>query len=238
MTKPADFMLGLLDFFGVLLPGAVAAALVKVYLPPEMQRHLTLESGERTDVLPWIVFLLSAYTLGHFVFLLGSHLDPLYDRWRKRAKPAAHDVGYNAAKNLREKLTPALVGGGLSLFKWARAFIEIHSPGSKLEIDRLEASSKFFRGLVVVSVPWMIHLMVARPDPHLAVGDGLACGLSFWRFCDQRWKMTELTYATAVIAYETKIKSTDASRPKKEEDGAAEDATQGGEDDGEDDDDQ
>jgi hypothetical protein len=50
--------------------------------------------------------------------------------------------------------------------------------------------------------------------------------------------MTELTYATAVIAYETKIKSTDASRPKKEEDGAAEDATQGGEDDGEDDDDQ
>lgn len=89
MAKPGDLLLGVLDFFASLLPGAIATWLTAQYLPQSMARVVDLtRSGETPDaLLRWAVFLLGAYVLGHFVFMLGARLDPTYDAWRKRTRP-------------------------------------------------------------------------------------------------------------------------------------------------------
>jgi hypothetical protein len=222
MTKPSDFMLGLLDFFAVLLPGVIATWLVSHYLPDELSGALELPSGEHVSVVPFVVYLLVSYALGHFAFGIGSNLDGPYDRWRKRSKRPEDDVAYRAAQQLRRRLTPSLDGEGFSTFKWARSYVGIHSPQARIEIDRFEASSKFFRSLVVISVALALHFLLGRHDPLMTAFSLFILVLSFWRFCDQRWKMTETTYAAAVIVHETKAKAK-GGEPKAEANDEAED---------------
>jgi hypothetical protein len=92
-------------------------------------------------------FLLSSYLLGHFVFMAGAKLDVLYDRWRKRAKPESGDKTYQAARALQQALTKEIVGGDFTTLKWARTYVQVNAPSARVEIDRLEADSKFFRSL-------------------------------------------------------------------------------------------
>jgi hypothetical protein len=197
MSKPADFMLGLLDFFGVLLPGMIAAWLGWLHLPPDFKLAIEDARGEQATVMVWILFLFASYALGHFVFGIAAKLDPVYDKWRKRTKKK--DSNFLAATELRERLTPKLASGDFSTLKWARTYVGIHSPASRLEIDRYEATSKFFRSMVVVSVALALEFLLSSPNLVLATASVACCALSVDRFFDQRWKMTELTYASAII---------------------------------------
>ena len=204
MSKPADFQLGLLDFFAVLLPGAIATWLLAQYLPFELQGAFRIEGGDTASIGPWIVFLLTSYALGHFVFMIGSQLDAAYDRWRRSNKPLSADSLYRAASKLRDELTPSIDGGQFSTFKWARTYVGVHNPAARVEIDRFEATSKFFRGMVVISGALFAHFLLRERQVSLALGAVIAGALSFNRFCDQRWKMTEQAYATAIIQHATK----------------------------------
>ena len=199
MEKPADFFLGVLDFFAVLLPGTVATWLLVPHLPDDIRVSLTLSGTEDTSAVRWIGFLLTSYALGHFVFMAGSKLDVLYDQWRLRNKPIANDVVYQAASAVRRKVTPTMMGDGFSTFKWARSFVEIDTPQAKVEIDRLEATSKFFRGMVVLSALLIVHFIVSRPGRGDGPGHRARRRAVVLAFCEQRWKLMELTYATAAI---------------------------------------
>jgi hypothetical protein len=201
VTKPADFMLGLLDFFGVLLPGMVATWLAWLHLPANLQDSIGAQSGENASAARWAIFLFSSYALGHFVFAAGSKLDAAYDQWRKRARK--NDVAYRATQELRKQLTPELAASDFSTLKWARIYVGIHNAVARLEIDRYEATSKFFRSMVVVAAAVGMEFLLASPNTGMVVASVGTCALSFERFCDQRWKMTELTYAAAVISKAT-----------------------------------
>src|SRR5262252_8778470 len=80
--KPADFFVGLVDFFAILLPAAMLAFVlyVGVRLAGATVPRLTTPEG-------WIAFAafaLVAYVLGHFLFVIGSLcIDPLYDLWKE-----------------------------------------------------------------------------------------------------------------------------------------------------------
>lgn len=163
---------------------------------------MCLASGDDAAA-QWTVFLLVSYVLGHFVFMAGSYLDPVYDQWRQRAKPTERDRTFRAADAVYEKLTPDLKRGKFTTLKWAKSYIQIHEPGARVEIDRIEANSKFFRGVVVVSAALFVHFVLGEPSFLLAMAAVALGALSFWRYCDQRWKATELSYATAVILHET-----------------------------------
>jgi hypothetical protein len=204
VSKPADFQLGLLDFFAVLLPGAIATWLLAQYLPSELQGAFRIEGGEKASIGPWIVFLLTSYALGHFVFMAGSKLDTAYDLWRRSNKPLSADSLFLAASKLRESLTPSIDGGQFSTFKWARTYVGVHNPAARVEIDRFEATSKFFRGMVVIASALFAHFLLRDRQLPLSLGAVLVGVLSFNRFCDQRWKMTEQAYATAIIQHATK----------------------------------
>jgi hypothetical protein len=204
--KPGDFLLGVLDFFAVLLPGSMFTWLATQYLPPDALRRALSPGwgGEPDSVVVITALLLSSYLFGHLVFMAGAKLDPMYDGWRRRTKQMDADKGYNAAKELQAELTKKLVGGEFSTLKWAKTYVQVIAPGARVEIDRLEANSKFFRSLVVVSVAFTAHFLLREQTPAMGVATIVIGILSYQRYVEERWKMTELSYATAVIAHAAK----------------------------------
>jgi hypothetical protein len=209
-VKPSDFLLGVLDFFAILLPGSLATWLATQYIPPsELREALSfgLEEGAATPGLFILVsaFVLSSFMLGHFVYMTSARLDVPYDWWRERTKPTDRDKAFKAARALHKELTGGIIGGEFTTLKWAKAYIQIKAPLARVEIDRLEADSKFFRSVVVVAVAFAAHFLLHEHSPAPGVAAVVMAVLSYRRFREQRWKMTELTYGTAVIVHATAL---------------------------------
>ena len=190
--KPGDLLIGIVDFFAVLLPGALLsllcldAARIHVFngnVLPEI----------RGEAQGWIAFLFSSYLLGHFIFLLGSHLDGLYDSTYRKYKTR----GGNKLLDFVIKVKAEQLGGEnenmVNAYKWARANVQLRSPEAGAEISRLEADSKFFRSLIVVLFVVFIVLLTKSAWVQSAICFSLVL-LSFWRYFEQRWKFTSLTY--------------------------------------------
>lgn len=204
--KPGDFLFGVLDVFAVLLPGAIATWLALQYAPAdELRAALAVKAGVGSDGMqPWatgFAFLLASYTLGHFVFMFGSFLDVGYGRLLVRLRGA--DVAYKQARALHLRdfpgAQPSHSGKPVpTTLQWARAYLTLHAPASRVEVDRLEADSKFFRSMVVLAVLAALHF--ATRGQHLALG---ACMvllvLSAARYMERRWKMTQHAYIIAVL---------------------------------------
>jgi len=73
---PQKFSIGLMEFFSILLPGALLTYLLMGEVGPIVlgDRYAKLAGAEA-----WAAFLFASYLLGHLVFLLGSWLDGIYD---------------------------------------------------------------------------------------------------------------------------------------------------------------
>ena len=216
--RPGDFLLGVLDFFAILLPGCFATWLVAQYVPPEeLRRVLSFGLADVTappdPVVLGAAFLLSSYVFGHFVFMAGSQLDVVYDRWRKRSKPTDRDKTFQAARALQKKFAKDIVDGEFSTLKWAKAYIQVKAPSARVEIDRLEADSKFFRSMVIVSAAFATHFVLGERAPAIGLVALLMALLSYVRFRQQRWKMTELSYGTAVVVHATTLETPPQERP-------------------------
>jgi hypothetical protein len=74
--EPQKFFIGLMDFFSILLPGALLTYLVMGKVGPVV---LGARYSELAGAEAWAAFLFASYLFGHLVFLLGSWLDELYD---------------------------------------------------------------------------------------------------------------------------------------------------------------
>jgi hypothetical protein len=202
--KPGDFLLGVFEFFAILLPGSLATWLAVQYIPDAVLKDALGFGPGAPDpdaLVLGTAFLVASYTLGHFVFMAGSKLDGSYDRWRKRVHPPSRDATFKAAKKLYESLNKDLAGGEFTPLKWAKTYIQIKAQPARLEIDRLEADQKFFRSLVVISAAFAAHFLLRESAPAAGVASIAMGVLSYRRYVDQRWKATELTYATAVMAH-------------------------------------
>ena len=141
MTKPGDFLIGVLDFFAILLPGSMTTWLITRYLPSaDLFQHLSFGPGKtEPDALTlWTAFLLSSYVLGHFVFMAGSRLDSSYDRWRRRVKPSSQDKTFQAADAVRKRLTSSLADSDFTTLKWAKVTLltkATHVPSGRPAMD-------------------------------------------------------------------------------------------------------
>jgi hypothetical protein len=203
--KPGDLLLGVFDFFAFVLPGIMATWLLAQYIPPAVLREaLTFNVADQQSPHEWVLltaFLLSSYTLGHFVSLMGAQLDSSYDHWRQRTRPHATDKTYHAARELHRQLDGEIFGGSLTTLKWAKAYIQVQASAARGEIDRLEADQKFFRSLVVIFALYAAHFFLGQSAPLIGLACIGAAMFSYHRFRDQRWKETELIFATAVIVH-------------------------------------
>jgi 8-oxo-dGTP pyrophosphatase MutT (NUDIX family) len=218
--EPQKFFIGLVDFFAVILPGALLTFLIKD-LGDDL---LGPAYFDLTGPAGWVAFIGVSYLLGHFVFLLGSWLldDLTYDPMRKasygaqikrlasgkRLSPIVPrgiarlffgketDLAVNYALKIKNYyLGPLEAPEAVNAFQWSKARLTLDHPTAIESVHRFEADSKFFRSLVVLCLLNIILLA-----PLTAVRKQVAWTsvpilfLSFWRYLDQRLKATKQAY--------------------------------------------
>jgi len=187
--KPADFYLGVIDFFAVVLPGAV----ITLLLSPIIERGYPNAFDEMDSPTLWGMFFFSAYFLGHVLHQLGFLLDKLYDKtYVARYKRRGGDDDL-----LRDAKMCANVWINENLWQRCNSLVRVHNAVAAAEIDKLSADSKFFRSMTFVAIVSAFTLNQNNCTISIAL---LLLGLfSFWRFCYLRWKATELIYEYFII---------------------------------------
>lgn len=234
--EPQKFFIGLIDFFSILLPGALLTYMIKDDLGPSF-------FGAGYTALPettaWAVFLFGSYLLGHMIFLLGSwRLDDWYDdirnaTYEQQIKQLAD------GKRLRSRLNRwlaarlfkpyidqaldlavrikthylSLLGDSSSIntFQWSKARLTLAHPEAIATVQRFEADSKFFRSLLIVVcvlIPWGLF---KQQSATMMVFYALLLVLAFWRYADQRLKATNQAY-WYIITLESLAKDGDRFR--------------------------
>jgi hypothetical protein len=119
------------------------------------------------------------------------------------AKPT--DPVHAAARSLAESKPE-----GDKLYQWCRDWLQLRSPQSLQEPDRLQANSKFFRALVVVAgslagLFWLVPPFRASYSGSVArdllwtASCLLVMAFAFLRYSDLRWKAVQHVYRLYVI---------------------------------------
>ncbi|TAP42885.1 NUDIX domain-containing protein [Arthrobacter sp. S39] len=230
---PQKFFIGLMDFFSILLPGALLTYLVidEVGLVVLGDRYDRLASAEA-----WAAFLVASYLVGHLVFLLGSWLDGIYDLLRSRTLnrqvsdvanrgrllgwPARVCVALvfkrerNLAVDRVVKIKEQALGGlqakdAINSFQWCKALLNVESRESLAVVQRFEADSKFFRCftvvLLVLLAAWPFHQKWTPAGIPVVLGLLL---LALWRYMEQRYKATNQAYWSVITLEARKGKIT------------------------------
>jgi hypothetical protein len=201
MPKPSEFYIGLMEFFSILLPGALLTAALIVQWEPQGQEGIA-----RLLAVPganWIAFALVAYALGHFAYLAAASIDsPLYDRYREWRWPERDDCCYVRATAALKAFFGTAQGKDVPMntFAWAKSVLQLKAPAALADVERYEADSKFFRSLIVV-------LPIAGPlladTPRVAILPALAVALiSFLCYAARRHKSTEWAYRYLLVLIE------------------------------------
>jgi 8-oxo-dGTP pyrophosphatase MutT (NUDIX family) len=220
---PQKFFIGLVDFFAILLPGALLTYLLMDEVGPAVlgDRYAKLAGAQA-----WAAFLFASYLFGHLVFLLGSWLDEIYDwarrytlntqiallarrgrllPWSVRALlwlvfKRERNLAVDRAVMLKEKALGALQAkDSVNAFQWCKALLNVQSPASLAVVQRFEADSKFFRCFAVV----LLLLLVVCPWQHQWPPVGIPIVLvllllALWRYMDQRYKATNQAYWSVI----------------------------------------
>ena len=197
MPSPNDFFLGIGDFFGNLVPGAVlVAVLYRLNVIPGANDSPTTFAGFPHS---WSIAALTvaAYLLGHFISVLASSLDSSYDAVRKLRWPPSKDKAYDAAKLVRETKYPEHIGA-MNTFQWSKAVLRVNCRDAFDEVARYEATSKLFRTLVLDALI-VACVCAARGNLDGAMLGILAAILSFWPYVDRRYKSTETAYRHVIV---------------------------------------
>lgn len=235
--EPQKFFVGLMDFFSILLPGALLAWLLMSGVGPAV---LGKRFVELAGAAGWAAFLFSSYLFGHLVFLLGSWLDEFYDWARHRtlniqvqraARGKRPSLGivrlfvwlvFKRERNLAVRcadaikklaLEPLAGQHAVNTFQWSKALLTAESPASLAVVQRFEADSKFFRCFTVV----LLLLLLAWPWQQLWPAGGSIVVLALLlaallRYMEQRFKATNQAY-WSVITLTARAGRLDVAKP-------------------------
>lgn len=189
--KPSEFYVGVLDFFAILLPGAIAVAIMAPRYSGNIVGELIVDlSGESSR---WAAFLVCAYFAGHLVFLIGSYVDRVYNIIREKFTPYDNESAYQCAKRIRDSFIGEADRKALNPYQWSRSVLMTIAPVAAEDVHRLEADSKFFRSLLVVCAFaaleffWDGHVRAAT----VALALMIPC---FARYYERRLKSTTQAY--------------------------------------------
>jgi hypothetical protein len=228
MTKPSDFFLGVMDFFGVLLPGA---ALVYLIQPAFINVTFTLWSPH-TESQGWVLFLVLAYIAGHLLQAIGGDLldKRAYEKWflpkedpnffaAKKAVKNCTDIDENseAAKTLLARVDKTkTVDPTGSHYDWCLSYLRLYGPAGAIEVDRNQGNSKFFRSMALVffvgTIVGTLHgLTLIRPGTYFLAAFTIALSIfggptmvyfSILRYCKLRLAATNRLYEYYLLLHE------------------------------------
>jgi 8-oxo-dGTP pyrophosphatase MutT (NUDIX family) len=220
--EPQKFFIGLVDFFSILMPGAMLAYVVKDWGASAFLGSAT--HFQLTSVEAGLIFLFASYLLGHLVFLLSAVLDEwVYDPlrgltdWGQITRKLARSKGLSAcwkrsfaasgllfgsgadnavmqAQRIKARALHALAGeDAINAFQWCKARLTKTLPEGLLVVQRFEADSKFFRSFFVV-LGTVAALYALRQQWLAAALCALGMPPALWRYIDQRFKSTQQAY--------------------------------------------
>jgi hypothetical protein len=187
--KPGDLLLGVIDFFGILIPGAILAFLHGDFI----LRPLGFSLGELQSPANWIPAFFVSFVLGHFLLGFSLFLNRLAARF-----PLKTTRAYERAVRLHLKLPPGVPDTPTNVFYSAFSYIRIQSPEAMAELERQAAEYKLFRSLTLLfllDIPLSIisgSFSLTRLAAALVV-----VGLAAYRF---RW-LFDWTYQLAFDFY-------------------------------------
>jgi ADP-ribose pyrophosphatase YjhB (NUDIX family) len=226
-VSPQNFFIGLIDFFSVILPGALfVIVLMGLVTPTELVDGTPLDG-----VTGWLAFLFASYLLGHVVFAVGSLLDDwIYDPLRRCAYGGLLDrladgrdlpawpvralartifgrednaAVTRAGAIRRAALGPLSAEGAINTYQWSKALLDQENPTGLAVVQRFEADSKFFRSMVVILVVALCTSPWQDWPWGLTVALAALVPVAAWRYMEQRWKATNQAYRSVLTLVST-----------------------------------
>ena len=189
--KPSEFYIGILNLFAILLPGAIAVAILSPHLEAAIVGPLI--SPLVTETSKTATFVIASYFAGHLIFLLGSYIDTFYNTLRSRLNPYGNESAFQCARRVRDDLVEETEREALNTFQWSRAVLIATCPDAAEDVHRLEADSKFFRSLLIVCVIAAITFFVGGRSLSGIVALALMAPC-FARYYERRLKSTTQAY--------------------------------------------
>ncbi|MFT3734369.1 MAG: hypothetical protein QM776_05010 [Rhodocyclaceae bacterium] len=196
--KPSDFYVGVLEFFAILLPGAIATAILAQPLSPLILGKII--AAPTSEAAGWGIFLVFAWFAGHLIFLAGAGIDRLYNAVRQRFHPYDQGCAFDCALSLRNSLIDESEQRALNTFQWSRSVLIATCPAAADDVHRLEADSKFFRSLMVVCLISAITFAAGRNFTEAAVALVLIAPC-FARYYERRLKSITQAYLHVITLH-------------------------------------
>lgn len=195
--KPSNFYIGIIDLFAILLPGAIATLAIFHFTRFDLAGWLRIPATN-SDLYIFLLFLLSAYLLGHIISQLSAYLDSwLYDPLKNHVYRDQKRL--NLVKAIRNKYHPVEEAEAyVNNFEWAQARLLKELPAAVDEIERYTADSKFFRGLILIFLV-LAALFAYQNNLILATGCVLIMLFAGIRYFGKRRKATETAYKYVIF---------------------------------------
>lgn len=171
--KPSDLYIGVIDFFGILMPGAVLLFLHGESLAKPLGLSLNPEQAPTL-----IAFFVGAYVFGHFLLGLGVPLNKLLRMYQ----PEKKDIFYRAIKDTVDLPEKTRMKRS-DIFYRTYAFVRTQSPAALSEIERQMADYKLFRSLTIVfGLDLILMLIFGDHDHSRFLLSGTLLIIAAWRF--------------------------------------------------------
>jgi hypothetical protein len=204
--KPADFFLGIADFLGMLVPGAVL-----VFLEADWIHRIF---GVSPLQPPWLVFAAAAYLLGHLLLALTEALNWLAKPVARKIWPFSeiHKEAVKFGKISVPFLGKAATDHAGTAFHAALSFLRLKHPDAAAEIDRHMAGYKLLRNLVAVFLIDLIGCLtlsmrgLSHTTPRL-VADFVLMLLFFLAFVRMLQWAQLLAFQYCILIQEQKLQS-------------------------------
>lgn len=207
--KPADFFIGLVDFFSVLLPGFCVVYIVTVN---------TFDQYHNFTNPSWIYYAITSYIVGHILYAFSGLWKKNLNDWMIIQFYSKKGLLRKLFKNMPESRGLALIEEAekiknqcfknenyhqdIKFYDWIKIIISKDDPQLITITQRLEADSNFFRSFTIVCIVAAYFYYQCTP---ILISSILLFFFSLWRFINRRFNAEE--FASLYIINKYKIKS-------------------------------
>jgi hypothetical protein len=185
--KPNDLFVGVIDFFGILVPGSV---LLFLHGDPIL-RQLGLSCRPDDKAFYWVSFFVGSLLLGHFL----TGISVLLLNWGFHLSLGNLELYY---KEVEPEISLPVKNDRKAAYHRAYSFIRLYSPAGVSEIDRQVAEYKLFRALTVAFLVDFLFALAKLNLVHMAVSLLLVL-LSWYRFASLVCWTQQMTFEYYVL---------------------------------------